>query len=66
MTPVSAETAIIWGERDPALGIELLEGIDRVAPRNHVYRIPNSSHWVQNEAPDEVNGILVEFLRTQT
>jgi len=66
MTPVSAETAIIWGERDPALGIELLEGIDRVAPRNHVYRIPNSSHWVQNEAPDEVNRILVEFLRTQT
>lgn len=66
MRPVSAETAIIWGEQDPALGVELLEGIDRVAPRNHVYRIPNSSHWVQNEAPDEVNGILVEFLRTQT
>jgi pimeloyl-ACP methyl ester carboxylesterase len=62
MRPVSAETAIIWGERDPALGVELLEGIDRVAPRNHIYRIPNSSHWVQNEAPDEVNGILIDFL----
>jgi pimeloyl-ACP methyl ester carboxylesterase len=62
MQPVYAETAIIWGEQDPALGIELLEGIDRVAPRNHIYRIPNSSHWVQNEAPDEVNGILVDFL----
>jgi pimeloyl-ACP methyl ester carboxylesterase len=66
MQPVAAETAIIWGERDPALGVELLEGIDRVAPRNHIYRIPNSSHWVQNEAPDEVNRILVDFLRAQT
>jgi pimeloyl-ACP methyl ester carboxylesterase len=62
MQPVSAETAIIWGERDPALGIELLEGMDRVAPHHHIYRIPDASHWVQNEAPDEVNGILVDFL----
>lgn len=65
MQPVSTETAIIWGVRDPALGVELLEGIDRVAPRNHIYRIPNSSHWVQNEAPNEVNGILVDFLRNR-
>ena len=25
-------------------------------------RIPDSSHWVQNEAVDEVNSALLEFL----
>ncbi len=25
-------------------------------------RIPDSGHWVQNEAVDEVNGALLEFL----
>jgi pimeloyl-ACP methyl ester carboxylesterase len=57
-----AETLIIWGERDPALGLELLQGLERVAPRARVHRLPDVSHWVQNEAPDEVNRVLVEFL----
>jgi pimeloyl-ACP methyl ester carboxylesterase len=57
-----AETLVIWGELDPALGIELLDGLDRVAPRVRVHRIADASHWVQNEAPDEVNRVLTEFL----
>jgi pimeloyl-ACP methyl ester carboxylesterase len=28
-----------------------------------VHRLPGVSHWVQAEAPDEVNSMLVEFLR---
>ena len=57
-----AETLVIWGELDPALGIGLLDGLDAVAPRVRVHRIPGVSHWVQNEAPDEVNRVLTEFL----
>lgn len=60
--PISAETLVIWGELDPALGIELLEGLERVASRIRVHRIRDSSHWVQNEAPEEVNKILTDFL----
>jgi epoxide hydrolase 4 len=60
---VAVETLVIWGERDPALGVELLEGLERVAPRVRVHRIPRASHWVQNEAPDEVNRVLLDFLR---
>jgi epoxide hydrolase 4 len=63
--PIEAETLVIWGERDPALGIELLDGLDKVAPRVCVRRIPDSSHWVQNEAPAEVNRLLINFLRNQ-
>ncbi len=60
---VAAETLVIWGDHDPALGVELLEGLPRVAPRVRVHRIADASHWVQNEAPDEVNRELLNFLR---
>jgi pimeloyl-ACP methyl ester carboxylesterase len=58
-----AETLVIWGEKDPALGVELLDGLERFAPRVRVHRLPDVGHWVQNEAPEEVNQVLVEFLR---
>jgi epoxide hydrolase 4 len=60
---INAETLVIWGELDPALGPELLDGLSNVAPRVRVYRIPHASHWVQNEAPAEVNQALVDFLK---
>ncbi|SNS64782.1 Pimeloyl-ACP methyl ester carboxylesterase [Noviherbaspirillum humi] len=60
---VTAPTAIIWGERDPALGSFLIDGTERFAPRLTVHRIPDAGHWVQNEAPEEVNRYLLAFLR---
>ncbi|MFC7513552.1 alpha/beta fold hydrolase [Herbaspirillum sp. GCM10030257] len=53
---------VIWGERDPALGLFLLDGVARFAPRVRIHRIPRAGHWVQNEAPDEVNRALLAFL----
>lgn len=61
--PIKAETLVIWGELDPALGVELLDGLNEVVPHVCVRRIPDSSHWVQNEAPAEVNRMLVDFLQ---
>lgn len=58
----NAETMVIWGELDPALGLNLLEGLDEVAPRISVYRIPDAGHWIQNESPEQVNRLLVDFL----
>ncbi len=62
--PLRMETLIIWGELDPALGIELLEGLDQVAPYCRVHRLRDASHWVQNEAPREVNQLLLDFLKS--
>lgn len=59
---VEVETLVLWGEQDPALDLSLLCGLERVAPRVQVRRFPHSSHWLQNELPDEVNRALVEFL----
>lgn len=60
---IGAGTLVIWGERDPALSSSLLDGLERVAPRVRIRRIPDAGHWVQNEAPDEVNRALLAFLR---
>jgi pimeloyl-ACP methyl ester carboxylesterase len=59
---VAAPTLVIWGERDPTLGVELLNGLERVAPLVRIHRIAHASHWVQNEAPDEVNRVMIDFL----
>jgi epoxide hydrolase 4 len=57
-----AETLVIWGMRDPALGAFLLDGLERFAPRVRIHRIEGASHWIQNEAPEEVNRVMLNFL----
>jgi pimeloyl-ACP methyl ester carboxylesterase len=59
---VAAETLVVWGERDRALGTSLLDGLETVAPRVRIERIADAGHWVQNEAPELVNRLLLEFL----
>lgn len=58
---IPVETLVIWGERDPALSTTLLDGLERVAPRVRVHRLPDVSHWVQNEVPELTNRLLTEF-----
>jgi pimeloyl-ACP methyl ester carboxylesterase len=53
---------VIWGERDTALGPELLEGLERVAPDVSIHRIADAGHWVQNESREEVNRAMISFL----
>jgi pimeloyl-ACP methyl ester carboxylesterase len=61
--PVEAETLVIWGQRDKALGAELAEPDPRWVPRARVERIAEASHWVQADAPQRVNELLLSFLR---
>jgi pimeloyl-ACP methyl ester carboxylesterase len=58
-----AQTLIIWGRQDPALGAFLLDGVERFAPRVRIHWIEDAGHWIQNEAPEEVNRVLLAFLR---
>ena len=56
---------VIWGERDAALGVELLDGLKSYFPKAmiQVHRIPGASHWVQQDTPDEVNRVMLEFIQ---
>jgi pimeloyl-ACP methyl ester carboxylesterase len=60
---VTAPTLLIWGERDRYLGIGMTEELDQWVPNLQVERIPEASHWVQNDAPGRVNELLLQFLR---
>jgi pimeloyl-ACP methyl ester carboxylesterase len=62
--PVEVPTLMIWGEEDSALGKELTLGTEKHVKDFTVRYLPGVSHWVQQEAPEQVNEILEEWLRT--
>jgi len=57
-------TLMIWGERDSALGIELTYGTEALVQDFSLHYLPGVSHWVQQEAPEAVNAIMIEWLAT--
>jgi len=59
---VRVPTLVIWGEKDTALTIKNLEGLDQFVPQLTIKRIPDGSHWVIHEKPAEVNGYIREFI----
>ena len=59
---IETPTLIVWGEEDAALGIELLDGTEDHVRDLTIRRLPGVSHWVQQEAPGQVNAILTEWL----
>jgi pimeloyl-ACP methyl ester carboxylesterase len=60
--PIAAPTLLIWGEQDRYLRSRLTEGLAPWVPDLRIERLAEASHWVQNDAPAEVNRLLVEFL----
>jgi pimeloyl-ACP methyl ester carboxylesterase len=59
---IEVPTLMVWGEHDTALGKELTYGTEDYVPDLTLRYLPNASHWVQQDAPDEVNAILREWL----
>ena len=60
--PVTVPTLMIWGEHDTALGVELTEGYDDLVDDFTLVRLPDASHWVQQDAPAAVNAALAEWM----
>lgn len=60
---ITVPTLFIYGEKDHAVLPETVEGIGAMidAPFSEI-RIPDSGHWVQQEAAEIVNDALREFL----
>jgi pimeloyl-ACP methyl ester carboxylesterase len=66
LKPVQADTLLIWGEQDKALGKELTIDIPKYVQGSYqVKYIPNSGHYVQNDAPELVNQYMLEFLNAE-
>lgn len=59
---VRGPTLVVWGEKDHALGTSLLDDLERYVQHVLVHPIPDASHWVQQDAPEEVSDTLLTFL----
>jgi pimeloyl-ACP methyl ester carboxylesterase len=60
---IAVPTMIVWGEADAYMDPVLLErSAATVTGPLRVERLPGVSHWVQQEAPDRVNELLLDFL----
>ena len=63
LRPVEAPVLVLWGDLDRHLGHALARPDARLVPDVRVVHIAGASHWVQHDAPDEVNERLIGFLR---
>lgn len=49
---------IVWGLGDVAFRRKELERWRRIFPRAHVQELVDAGHWVQEEAPEVLNGVI--------
>lgn len=59
---IDVPTLIIWGEKDTALTIHNLEGLEEFISDLTIKQIPKGSHWVINEYPNKINSLIREFI----
>lgn len=59
---IETPTLLIWAEDDVALGKPLTYGLEKWVPNLTTHYVPHCGHWVQNEAPDEVNRHVLGFV----
>jgi len=60
--PVQAPTMVIWGTGDQILPLSLADPGRRRVPDLRLEPIEGAGHFVQSDAPDRVNTLLLDFL----
>jgi len=67
LVPITAQTLVIWGEKDSYLGPDLAEPEhDDVPNLERVERLPDASHWVHHDEAERVNELLIAFFSGST
>jgi pimeloyl-ACP methyl ester carboxylesterase len=59
---VNVPTLVIWGEKDPAMVPQNLDGLAEFVPQLTVKRIPEASHWLVHRQSAEVTAYIREFV----
>lgn len=62
MRRIDVPTLIIWGEREPVMLPSTLEGTEEWVPDVRIAKVPRAGHFVQHDAVEAVNQLLLEFL----
>lgn len=58
---IETPTMVLWGDRDSTVVPEMADGLERWIPDVSVHRLPDASHWVQEDRPKRVTDHLLEF-----
>jgi pimeloyl-ACP methyl ester carboxylesterase len=58
---VRVPTLVLWGERDPALLLGCIDGLEQVVPDLKLVRVPEATHWIARERTDLVNREIEAF-----
>jgi pimeloyl-ACP methyl ester carboxylesterase len=59
---IDVPTLMLWGEDDMALTKATTYGTEAHVADLVIHYLPGISHWVQQDAPDEVNALLRAWL----
>jgi pimeloyl-ACP methyl ester carboxylesterase len=62
---IEIPTLIIWGEKDKFLVSSLPAATRRWVPNLTIEKLAQYGHWPQLEAPEEVNALILQFLRAE-
>ncbi|WP_342647888.1 alpha/beta hydrolase [Mucilaginibacter sp. CSA2-8R] len=60
---VSVPTLIIWGKKDSALSAEMAEDSLATCKQGKLFMIEDATHWLHHEKPDEINQMILRFIR---
>jgi pimeloyl-ACP methyl ester carboxylesterase len=66
LRPHDLPALVVWGGRDPYLGLDLAERQKQVFPSARMVVLPDSGHWPFIDNPEEVASHVVPFLREKT
>jgi pimeloyl-ACP methyl ester carboxylesterase len=65
LQPIETPTLYIWSTEDPALGPEAAHATEDHVAGPYTFEVLHGvSHWMQEQAPDDVNALLLEHLRS--
>jgi pimeloyl-ACP methyl ester carboxylesterase len=65
--PITVPTLYVWSTNDPALGREAAEATaGQVEGPYRFEELEDVSHWIPEEAPDALNRLLLDHLRTRS
>ena len=64
MAPVAVPTLMLQGARDGCMSADLLAGMDALFPQGLQTKVlPDAGHFVHQEKPEEVNRLVLQFLK---
>lgn len=61
--PLEMPVLLLWAADDAVLRPPLTRGTERHALRLRVHMVPDCSHWLQQDRPEEANRLLEQWLR---